>query len=71
LFLESLEKFPKNIFFTQKEPLLVTSLLLLCKILPNEAKKIEATTPTRIPFFIFWKQIHQKGMDFGLGSPDL
>jgi hypothetical protein len=72
LFLESLQKFPKNIFFTQKEQLLVTGLLLLCKILPKgREKKLRLLLLQGVLFEYFGKKFNKKSMDFGLGSPDL
>jgi hypothetical protein len=71
LFLESLQKFLKNIFFTQKEPLLVTGLLLLCKILPKGREKKLGLLLQGFLFEYFGKNFNKKSMDFGLGSPDL
>jgi hypothetical protein len=65
-------KFPKDIFFTQKESLHVTSLLLLCKILPKaREKKLSLRLLQGFLFEYFGKKFTEKSMDFGLGSLDL
>jgi len=51
--------------------LLVTGLLLLCKILPKGREKKLGLLLEGFLFEYFAKKFNKKSMDFGLGSPDL